>query len=308
MTQRWGGRIMPFVTRQLAALLIAFCMAAPAASQPVNTRAALQLLARHEALQRQLQDNPFGRPLHLQSSHRDSRLSGDIYVQIAHPFAVAGEELRRPATWCDILILHLNIKACHVLPAPSGDTLDVYIGRKSAQPASSAQPVALDFDVVASSADYLRVVLHADEGPLGTSDYRIALEAAPLDAASSVLHLSYSYHYGTLAKLAMNGYLSTAGRHKVGFSVTGYDDNGEPEYTRGMRAVVERNTMRYYLAIEAYLRSLAIPPANRTQQRLRDWFDATEQYARQLHEIGRDEYIAMKQQEIRRQYLATAHN
>ena len=68
-----------------------------------------------------------------------------------------------------------------------------------------------------------------------------------------------------------------------------------------MRAAVERNTMRYYLAIDAFLDSLSAPPPQRTEMRLNDWFNSSEQYARQLHEIGREEYLTMKRAEIRRQ-------
>jgi hypothetical protein len=63
---------------------------------------------------------------------------------------------------------------------------------------------------------------------------------------------------------------------------------------------VERNTMRYYLAIDAYLASLAAPPAQQRMRRLEAWFAATEQYARQLHEVERADYLAMKQNEFRR--------
>ena len=51
----------------------------------------------------------------------------------------------------------------------------------------------------------------------------------------------------------MQGYLATGGRDKVGFSIVGKTASGAPQYLDGMRAVVERNTMRYYLAIDAYL-------------------------------------------------------
>ena len=44
--------------------------------------------------------------------------------------------------------------------------------------------------------------MSADEGPLGTRDYRLVLEAAPLDGGRTFLHLSYAYAYGTIARLA----------------------------------------------------------------------------------------------------------
>jgi len=68
-----------------------------------------------------------------------------------------------------------------------------------------------------------------------------------------------------------------------------------------MRVVVERNTMRYYLAIDAFLGAVATPPASQLQKRLNSWFTATEQYPRQLKEIDRTAYIDMKRSEYLRQ-------
>ncbi|MDT4876423.1 hypothetical protein FQZ97_1118590 [compost metagenome] len=93
--------------------------------------------------------------------------------------------------------------------------------------------------------------LEAEDGPLGTRRYRIKLEAVALDERRSFLHLSYSYAYGLAARLATQAYLATLGRNKVGFSIVAHDAEGQPVYIGGMRGVIERNTMRYYLAIEA---------------------------------------------------------
>ena len=77
-----------------------------------------------------------------------------------------------------------------------------------------------------------------------------------------------------------------------------------PDYIGGLRGLVERNTMRYYLAIDACLDAIAVPPADQLEKRLRDWFDATEKYPRQLHETGRDAYLAMKRREYQRRQSA----
>ena len=100
------------------------------------------------------------------------------------------------------------------------------------------------------------------------------------------------------ARIAMSAYLATIGHDKVGFSIVGQGSDGAPVYLAGMRGAVERNTMRYYLAVEAYLGALALPVAQRPDQRLRDWFHATERYPRQLHELTREDYLAMKRREL----------
>jgi hypothetical protein len=60
----------------------------------------------------------------------------------------------------------------------------------------------------------------------------------------------------------------------------------------------------HYLAIDAYLGSLAIPADKRVDQRFATWFEATEQYPRQLHELDRQEYQQMKKNEYQRQQMA----
>jgi hypothetical protein len=67
-----------------------------------------------------------------------------------------------------------------------------------------------------------------------------------------------------------------------------------------MRGLVERNTMRYYLAIESNIGALSAPPQARLEKSLRDWFAAIEAYPRQLHELEQDEYLAMKRKEYSR--------
>ena len=65
--------------------------------------------------------------------------------------------------------------------------------------------------------------------------------------------------------------------------------------------MVERNTMRYYLAIDTFLANANAPHAAQPEKRFQGWFTASERYPRQLHEIDRDEYIEMKRAEYSRQ-------
>lgn len=266
---------------------------------PLAAQDAAQLRARYETLRDELSRSPFQRPLILQSTQSANDLRGSVHAVIDQPFGVVGAALARPAQWCEVLMLHLNVKACAARrDDDGGDKLSTVLGRKVEQPSGDGYPIDLAYRVPAQRTDYLRVQMTADEGPLGTRDYRLALEAAPIDARRTFVHLSYAYAYGTVARLAMEGYLNTLGSGKVGFSVTGHRADGSPIYVDGVRGVLERNTMRYYLAIEAYLGAMNAPAAERRERRLSDWFAATERSALQLHEIGRDEYLAMKRHEL----------
>jgi hypothetical protein len=255
----------------------------------------------HLALSDRLASNPFQRPLHIESSERSSDLKGDAYAIVEQPFAVVGPALQGMVAWCDILILHLNVKRCRASTPTAGDTISLNIGRKSDQPADDAYRFDFLYRLVSARPDYLQLTLSAEDGPLGTSHYRIALEVVALDARRSFLHLSYAYAYGVTASMAMKGYLATTGRDKVGFSVVGTQADGQPAYIGGTRGVIERNTMRYFLAVEAYLATLSTPPSQQLDRRLNAWFNAVERYPLQLHELERDEYLAMKRREILRQ-------
>lgn len=281
----------------LGALALAAIAQAATAPAPAPSGAAT-LRAKYGELRETLEHNAFGRPIHLSSREGPHVLEGDIHAVVQHPFAAVSESLHRPGDWCDILIMPFNTKLCTT--SARGDALSVFVGRKNDVEPRDAYRLDFSYRVAARAADYLRIELRAPEGPLGTRNYVITLEAAPLDAQRSLIHLSYSYAYGTVSRVAMQAYLATVGRSKVGFSQV--ENDGQRELVRGMRGIMERNTMRYYLAIEAYLGSLSSPQPQRVDKRLADWYAAQARYPRQLREMDRDDYIAMKQREIRRMH------
>jgi hypothetical protein len=266
-----------------------------------DANSAASLRAKYGALQGQLSHNQFQRPLYMGSSEISRGVTGDIYAVINYPFATAGAALNGPARWCDILSLHLNTKYCRASTSSQGSVLNVNIGKKHDQPLDEAYRVDFAYRVAAETPNYLKVRLNADEGPLSTRNYRIMLEAIPLEDGRTFIHLAYSYTYGLAGRLAMQAYLGTIGSDKVGFTVVGKQSDGEPLHVGGMRGLVERNTMRYYLAIEAFLGALSAPPQARLEKRLHDWFAAVERYPRQLHEMEQGEYLDMKRKEYLRQ-------
>lgn len=253
----------------------------------------------------QLQRNQFQRALHLDSTESPNELKGDIYALVDYPFATVNAALNDPvagpAHWCDVLILHLNIKYCHAGKDGSGSRIAVNIGKKVHQSLQDSHRVDFRYSVTASEREYFAIKLNAEKGPMSTHDYRILLEAIPAEGGRTFLHFTYAYNFGLTGRLAMRSYLATIGRNKVGFTITGHGAQGQPIYIEGVRGVVERNAMRYYLAIDAYLSALSAPRGGQLEKRLRGWFNATEQYARQLHEVERAAYLDMKRDEYRRQ-------
>jgi hypothetical protein len=246
------------------------------------------LRGRYTELQPQLRSNSYGRQLVIDSTEASNTLQGDVYAVLDHPFERVSGALQDPNAWCDIMLLPFNTKACRA----NGQRLSVRIGRKSSQPVDQAYPIEFSFSNVAASSSYMQTRLNAGEGPVGTRDYRIDVEAVPLDGGKTFMHMSYSYGFGGAGRFAMQAYLATAGASKIGFTAN------------GVRGAVERNAMRYYLAIDAYLDTMEAPSAQRVDKRIERWFSATERYPKQLHEMDRESYVAMKRQEYGRQQTA----
>ena len=268
------------------------CVVGTAAATAAESGSAATLRAMYATHRADIESRKFGEPLHLASAQTANTLAGDIYALVDHPFEKVRTALADPANWCDILILHPNVKNCRIGDA-SGEkkpSLAVHLGR-------SEVAVSFSYEAVQSTSDYLDVRLGTPTGPFGTSDYRIRLEATPLGQRTMV-HLGYAHGYGARAKLAMQAYFNTLGRGKVGFTVTGKDAEGKPVYVSDLRGGLERNALRYYASIESYLDALAAPRQQQLEQRLRHWYAYTERHPLQLQE--EPGYLDLKRKEAQR--------
>jgi len=299
-------RVAAFLTVFLAYLFAAVpgvALAEPTAPTAggIEIEPVAGLRAQHVAMRERLANNDFKRPLVLDSFHNSQDVRGEIYAVVPDAFGVFSEALAKPQAWCDILNLHLNTKYCRVAVAKGATSLVMNVGNKVEQPLKDSFRLVFSWNVATNTAEYQRIILSADAGPLSTHNYRITLEAIPLTTGGTFVHLSYSYGYGITGRLAMLAYFSTSGRAKVGFTVIGKNAQGATTYVDGIRGLAERNTMRYYLAIEAYLGALTLPPRAQFEKRINDWFAATERYPRQLHEVEQRDYLSMKRNENKRQ-------
>ena len=247
------------------------------------------LRGRYTELKPQLQNNSYGRPMVIDSSEGSNMLQGDVYAVLDHPFGKVKEALQDPNAWCDIMLLPFNTKSCRA----NGNHLTVAIARKPNQPVDQAYKIDFGLTPGASGDDYLSMRLNAGQGPFGTRDYRINVEAVPLDSGKTFMHMSYAYGFGGAGRFAMQAYLATAGASKAGFT------------SDGVRGAVERNAMRYYLAIDSYLDTMDAPQAQRMEKRINQWFSATERYPRQLHEMDRNTYLTLKRQDYGAQTTAS---
>lgn len=269
---------------------------AATASAP-SAGAAQDLRQAHRALGSRLADSPFGRPLVLDSTELPDGLQGDVYAIVDHSLQDVQDSLKTPARWCEALIVHVNNRRCQVSTDQGNEVLTLSVVRRYDKPVDSAFTLPFVYRTIAMEPDYMAVALSAESGPLGTRNYRVVLEAVRLRNDRTFLHFSYAYEHNLMARMATQAYLATFGRDKVGFTAMGRLPGGETDWIRGTRGLVERNAMRYFLAVDAYLATLGVSAPQQRDARLQAWYDATEQYPRQLHEVDRATYLALKRED-----------
>jgi hypothetical protein len=256
------------------------------------------LRARYIELSPQLENSTIQRGLFLESTDSSRAPRGDAYAVIDYPFATVAMAFATPGNWCESLILHLNVQYCRA--DTSGTQVSAALGKKTNQPLDDTHRINFIYKVAVSSADYTRVELSSREGPFDTGNYLMVMELTSLDEQRAFMHIQYSYTQGFMARCAATVYFATRGRDKVGFTWIQEGDD-PPRLVRGIRGALERNTMRYYLAIDAYLHGLDSPAPLRFEQSLERWFADTERFARQLREVKHDDYITMKRGQYLRQ-------
>ena len=238
-----------------------------------------------------LLDNPTPeQPFYMHAEARKHIDAGDAAFYMLTPFDELALALTELATWCDILPLHLNVKGCIFDDA----VLTLFLGHKDYQPPEDAHRI--DYEFSSEVVDgYFEARFYADKGPLGTSDYRIEFEAMPV-GDNTFARLRTSEHQSWISSKAMHVYLSTKGAEKTGITVVGHDESGRPQYSAGEEGAIERNVLRYYLAVVAFFDTLDEPDDSRFNAALQEWFDATERFP-QLYEVDEHEYLAAKAKE-----------
>jgi hypothetical protein len=250
-----------------------------------------------------LANNSFGLPLFLESFSQGGRVDVDVYGVFDDSFGSVVDALTVPVNWCDIASLHPNVKTCTYQGKADAWLLTFYLGRKFYQPPEDSRQVVYHYRNAARRQGYLDIVLAANAGPFGTRDHRIRFEALPLGENRTFVHVSYGYQDTLVLRLATEGYFTTLGSGKVGFTVTGTDRKGEPVYIGGSRGAVERNAVRYYFAIHACMSSLHFPAASRFSMRIDQWYDLTNRYRKQLFELDKKDYLAFKTSEHENQLM-----
>ncbi len=269
---------------------VVLCGTLPAAAS--DTAEALR--ERYAAQEPKLHASVFDAPIYVESDDRNGTLRGEIYGVLARPFSLVRTHLQQLSSWCALLTLHFNIKACTY--HNDDGTLQVYSGGKGYENPQKARQTEFVYMLHAASPEFFHASFSSAGGPFDTYDYRLDIQAIPLNG-QTFAHVRFSYRYRLFTRMMSATYFATLGRNKIGFSAIGTDKSGNPIYVKGRIGAVERNIMRYYLGLQALFESLTLPEEQRFEWRLRRWFSLTETYARQLHELDEEEYLEAKRRE-----------
>jgi hypothetical protein len=248
-----------------------------------------------------LETNSFGLPLIVESFELHDRVHVDVYGIFDYRFGSVVNSLKVPANWCDIVSIHPNVKACTYREQPYSWLLTFYPGSKEYQPPEEKRQVRYQYRVSAQQQGYLDIILAADTGPYGTKNHRMRFEAVPLSGKRTFVHVSYTYSDSVALRLAAKIYFATLGRGKVGFTVTGTDSNGNPEYIGGPRGALERSAVRYYFAIQSFMDTLHYPEERRFIMRISEWHNLTTRFRKQLFDLNKNEYLTFKTAEHKNQ-------
>ena len=230
-------------------------------------------------------------------------------------FSVFANQLQKVKEWCEFVTLHLNIKSCSFDTTPNAQKLGFYVGVKTYLTPDQASLLSMNFHSEVIDG-VLHIHFYAKDGPYDSSNYDFRFRAiagnsgentndqSSRDKGETGVYLEFDLSSvpGYVANLA-NVYLLTVGRNKIGFSKDGETWTGKTKYVKGKRGAAERNVVRYLLAIRTYFETLNVDPTQRYQQSLEHWFNATEEFSRQLYEMDKSTYLSIKKRERRNQYI-----
>lgn len=183
-----------------------------------------------------------------------------------------------PAGWCALSLLVPDVQGCTVRQGQDTEiVLQVQAGEED-------QPRTLPhrFEVHAGD-DALTASMRADRGPLGISDAGLTVTALRTPDGV-VLELVYGYRASLRSRIATGTYLATVGRDRPGISYRELPDGGR-EYVTGTRALLERNAMRYFLAVAAVLETAD------TESAIAAWYDTAAGFTADLPEQDRESYV-----------------
>lgn len=288
MTHRPATNTAGPAARLITGLMLLLLAARPAVGSPGPTDITTILEA--------IAQSPFDEPIHLESEEEAREVHGRVHAVVDASVADLRAALGGARDWCEILFLHINVKACVHHGRAGDERITLYIGRKRYQDAEVVDQIELRIRAEHPDNERLAIRLQADSGPHGLRAFDMKVQAVALQDERSLLLMRYSIGYGALGRFTLGMYLAFGGRGRIGFTVERLDEDGAPVYVDGLRGLIERNTVRFFFALQAYLEE-----PDDLEARLGRWWDLTDRHPEQLRERDKDNYLAQKLRERQNQ-------
>lgn len=238
--------------------------------------------------------------LHIQAKVERKKLRVEVYVVIDHPFEKVATALQSGKKYCVFLLLNMNVKSCLHAKVETKNMLRIYVAGKKYTPRYRTIRIDTLQYTAKRAAAYLKVILEAKKGEVGAKEFRTIVEAAPMNG-KTLIHVVATYRPNMFNRVATATYLRTFAKGKVGFTVTGVDENGVKQYIKGMPALIERNAVRSLLAFSVYLDTTHVPVERRFREQLIRWHQLTGRFRHQLYEQSYKDYLTIKIREYERQ-------
>ncbi len=240
-------------------------------------------------------------PLEIRSEREDRAVRVRVEGTIDRPIDGVAALLADPLHWCQFVPIDPTVRGCVWHSLGEGAALvTLFGGREKDLMPDTTFELSYRLDVASRSDDALEVLLHGDQGPAGSRDYRLRLRAARAGDDRTRLEVTTSSRMSETLEAITQGYLETVGRDKFGFTVTGRDAAGRPRYVKGIRGLIERGAMRQYLSLQAYLDSIDVPLDERFEASIQRWWRLSQRHP-QLEEVSRVGYLEEQRRDYRRQ-------
>jgi len=230
-------------------------------------------------------------PIHVQSGAHKGVLNAEVYGELDYPIKDLAGILAIPANWCQFTVLHPNVKAC----TGGQNLLTLHVGRKLLKSVDDADVMKFRFRTLYLDNEYFKSSLEGDKGPMGIRNYRFEVEAMNVGGKTFV-RIQFSYKSKLYTKLLTSAYVAT--HRRIGFSVIGINKIGQLIYSKGKKALIERNVMRCYLALIAFMDTKHMNTEDRFEVRTTYWFNLMERYFPKPYDVDRKKYIITKSHDL----------
>ncbi len=239
-------------------------------------------------------------PLYLATVQDNKVLNVSLFGLIPYSFNKVASELSKPQSYCEFLPLMFNVKGCVVTETSPVTRIKYYVAGKYYTPPIASIRIKSVFRIIESRKDFLQIIMEDDGDSQGTTKYHVLLKIVPMKN-QTLIYIESLYAPGRLTRMATKTYVSMFARNKPGFTKLKVSGGGETQFITGFPAIIERSIVRSYFALKAYLQNQHVPPARRHEARLQSWYNLNLPHRKQLYELERKQYLAIKRRERKNQ-------